>query len=293
MSSRCFPIPRGASIWAMCATTPWAMWWPVQAHPPRLSTSCTRWAGTPSACRPRTRPATRRFIRRAGPRDNIAAMRGRAGSGWGLPSTGRAGWPPAIQLLCPAAEIVPGFLQAGLAYRKEAFVNWDPVDHTVLANERVIDRRGWRSGALVESASFPQWFLKITGMPPTICWPPLASSTAGRRKVRLMQETGSAKSTGAYVQFKLQGRAIGCRSSPPGPTPCSARRFMAVSPDHPGRRGREGRPAKPPSSPNAAPPAPPEAAIEAGEARLSHGDRRPASRSCRARPCRSTSPISC
>src|SRR5579871_4207001 len=52
--------------------------------------------------------------------------------------------------------------KAGLAYRKEAEVNWDPVDQTVLANEQVVNGRGWRSGALVERRSIPQWFLKIT-----------------------------------------------------------------------------------------------------------------------------------
>src|ERR1041384_2835370 len=54
------------------------------------------------------------------------------------------------------------FLAAGLVHRKEAFVNWDPVDHTVLANEQVIDGKGWRSGAPVEKKKLSQWFLKIT-----------------------------------------------------------------------------------------------------------------------------------
>ncbi len=54
------------------------------------------------------------------------------------------------------------FLKAGLAYRKESWVNWDPVENTVLANEQVIDGRGWRSGAPVEKKLLSQWFLRIT-----------------------------------------------------------------------------------------------------------------------------------
>ncbi|HTO81960.1 MAG TPA: class I tRNA ligase family protein, partial [Methylomirabilota bacterium] len=60
------------------------------------------------------------------------------------------------------------FLAAGLVYRKEAFVNWDPVDQTVLANEQVIDGRGWRSGALVEKKLLSQWFLSITKYAPQL-----------------------------------------------------------------------------------------------------------------------------
>ena len=121
------------------------------------------------------------------------------------------------------------FLKAGLVYRKEAFVNWDPVDHTVLANEQVIDGRGWRSGALVEKRKLSQWFLKITAYADDLL---AALKTLDRwpEKVRLMQENWIGKSTGAYVHFQIEGvRSAGDQdrqrpSSPRGPTRCSARR---------------------------------------------------------------------
>ena len=92
-------------------------------------------------------------------------------------------------------------LESGLVYRKESQVNWDPVDMTVLANEQVIDGRGWRSGALVEKRKLNQWFLKITqfaddlleGLNPLDQWPD---------KVRLMQENWIGKSVGLQFSFK-------------------------------------------------------------------------------------------
>lgn len=89
---------------------------------------------------------------------------------------------------------------AGLVYRKESWVNWDPVDHTVLANEQVIDGRGWRSGALVERRKLSQWFFRITdfaedlleGLKDLDQWP---------EKVRLMQENWIGKSTGMRFRF--------------------------------------------------------------------------------------------
>jgi leucyl-tRNA synthetase len=95
---------------------------------------------------------------------------------------------------------------AGLVYRKESAVNWDPVDLTVLANEQVIDGRGWRSGALVEKRKLCQWFLKITdfaeelleGLGTLDTWPD---------KVRLMQENWIGKSTGLEFSFSTSNGA--------------------------------------------------------------------------------------
>ena len=127
-------------------------------------------------------------------------------------------------------------LAAGFAYRKESVVNWDPVDHTVLANEQVIEGRGWRSGALVERRRLSQWFLRITDFADDL----LASlSTLDRwpEKVRLMQEKWIGKSEGARVQFKVRGAA------PPGferievfttrPDTLFGAAFVAIAVDHP------------------------------------------------------------
>lgn len=94
------------------------------------------------------------------------------------------------------------FLKAGLAYRKESEVNWDPVDETVLANEQVIEGRGWRSGALVEKRRLAQWFLKITACSDDLLTA-LKTLTRWPEKVRLMQENWIGKSEGAHVFFKV------------------------------------------------------------------------------------------
>jgi leucyl-tRNA synthetase len=93
-------------------------------------------------------------------------------------------------------------LKAGIAYRKEGVVNWDPVDNTVLANEQVVDGKGWRSGAAVERRKLSQWFLRITdfagdlleGLKGLEGWP---------EKVRLMQQNWIGKSDGAVIEFKI------------------------------------------------------------------------------------------
>jgi leucyl-tRNA synthetase len=94
------------------------------------------------------------------------------------------------------------FWKAGLVERKESWVNWDPVDGTVLANEQVIDGRGWRSGALVEKKKLSQWFLSITKYAPDLLD---ALSTLDRwpERVKLMQSNWIGRSEGARVRFRL------------------------------------------------------------------------------------------
>ena len=95
-------------------------------------------------------------------------------------------------------------LRKGLAYRKNSVVNWDPVDQTVLANEQVIDGRGWRSGALVEKREIPQWFLRITdyaqelldGLDNLPGWPDA---------VKTMQRNWIGRSEGLEIQFNVEG----------------------------------------------------------------------------------------
>jgi leucyl-tRNA synthetase len=91
---------------------------------------------------------------------------------------------------------------AGLVYRKESEVNWDPVDMTVLANEQVIDGRGWRSGALVERRKLSQWFLKITEFADDLL-DGLQSLDQWPEKVRVMQENWIGKSRGLQFRFRL------------------------------------------------------------------------------------------
>ncbi|MEO5775062.1 MAG: leucine--tRNA ligase [Sphingomicrobium sp.] len=92
--------------------------------------------------------------------------------------------------------------EAGLVYRKESEVNWDPVDMTVLANEQVIDGRGWRSGAVVERRKLSQWFLKITDFAEELL-DGLGSLDQWPDKVRLMQENWIGKSRGLQFRFRL------------------------------------------------------------------------------------------
>jgi leucyl-tRNA synthetase len=124
------------------------------------------------------------------------------------------------------------FYKAGLAYRKESWVNWDPVDNTVLANEQVIEGRGWRSGALVEKRKLSQWFFKITDYADDLLqevkkldrWP---------EKVRLMQENWIGKSEGARVRFKITGKSEEVEVFTTRPDTLFGASFVAISANHP------------------------------------------------------------
>ncbi|KAB2944112.1 MAG: leucine--tRNA ligase [Hyphomicrobium sp.] len=128
-------------------------------------------------------------------------------------------------------------LKKGLAYRKSSKVNWDPVDHTVLANEQVIDGRGWRSGALVEQRELTQWFFKITDYADELL-EALQTLEKWPEKVRLMQANWIGRSEGLSVRFALDKK-----TAPKGETEVEVyttrpdtlfgAAFVALAPDHP------------------------------------------------------------
>jgi leucyl-tRNA synthetase len=124
------------------------------------------------------------------------------------------------------------FLAADLAYRRESWVNWDPVENTVLANEQVIDGRGWRSGALVEKRLLAQWFLRITRFADELL-DALKTLERWPERVRLMQEKWIGRSEGARVQFALDGRADRLEVFTTRPDTLFGAAFCALAPNHP------------------------------------------------------------
>jgi leucyl-tRNA synthetase len=124
------------------------------------------------------------------------------------------------------------FLSAGLAYRKESWVNWDPVENTVLANEQVVDGRGWRSDAIVEKRLLSQWFLRVTAYTEELLdaigrldrWP---------ERVRLMQENWIGRSEGARVYFAIAGTGELIEVFTTRQDTLFGASFLALSPNHP------------------------------------------------------------
>jgi leucyl-tRNA synthetase len=124
------------------------------------------------------------------------------------------------------------FLVAGLAYRKESWVNWDPVENTVLANEQVIDGRGWRSGAVVEKRLLSQWFLRITAFTEELL-DALRGLERWPERVRLMQENWIGRSEGARVRFEIAGQNERVAVFTTRQDTLFGASFLAVSPSHP------------------------------------------------------------
>ena len=123
-------------------------------------------------------------------------------------------------------------MKKGLAYRKNAVVNWDPVDQTVLANEQVIDGRGWRTGALVEKREIPQWFLRITdyaqelldGLDTLDGWP---------ESVKTMQRNWIGRSEGLEIAFKVDGEADPLTVFTTRPDTLMGVTFISIAGEHP------------------------------------------------------------
>ncbi len=164
--------------------------------------------------------------------ENIAAMRGQ------LQDMGLSiDWAREIATCQPdyyrhEQKMFLDFLAANLVYRRESWVNWDPVDHTVLANEQVIDGCGWRSGAPVEKRQLAQWFFRITAFSDQLLesldgldrWPD---------KVRVMQSKWIGRSAGARIDFELAGRAAPLEVFTTRPDTLFGASFCALSPHHP------------------------------------------------------------
>ena len=121
-----------------------------------------------------------------------------------------------------------------LVYRKESYVNWDPVDQTVLANEQVIDGKGWRSGAIVERKKLNQWFFKISNFTEELL-SDLSTLNEWPDKVKIMQKNWIGKSFGCEIDFKIEGskeiNSIKCYTT--RPDTLFGFSFLALSVDHP------------------------------------------------------------
>jgi leucyl-tRNA synthetase len=132
----------------------------------------------------------------------------------------------------PQQSLFIDMYNKGLVYRGEAFANWDPIDQTVLANEQVVDGKGWRSGAPVERRKMPQWFFKITHYADQLLadldtlpnWP---------QRVKTMQENWIGKSRGLQFTFKVNGYAPGLEVFTTRPDTLYGATFCAVAPEHP------------------------------------------------------------
>jgi leucyl-tRNA synthetase len=122
--------------------------------------------------------------------------------------------------------------EKGLVYKKNAIVNWDPVDNTVLANEQVVDGRGWRSGALVERKEISQWFIKITAYADELL-NDLDTLDGWPAQVKQMQRNWIGRSEGTEIYFKVENFAKRLKIYTTRPDTLMGTTYLAVAPDHP------------------------------------------------------------
>ena len=129
-------------------------------------------------------------------------------------------------------ELFIDFFNKGLVIRKETYVNWDPVDETVLANEQVIDGRGWRSNAVVERKKLSQWFFNISKFSNELL-EDLDTLSEWPEKVKLMQKNWIGKSVGCEIDFEIDGKEKKVKVFTTRPDTIFGATFLAVSVDHP------------------------------------------------------------
>ena len=122
------------------------------------------------------------------------------------------------------------FFEKGLVYKKKSLVNWDPVDETVLANEQVIDGKGWRSGAQVEIKEIDQWFIKITYYADELL--SSLSEVDWPENVKTMQENWIGKSHGAEIKYQIEGSEECLTAFSTRPDTIFGVSFVAISPNH-------------------------------------------------------------
>jgi len=124
------------------------------------------------------------------------------------------------------------FFKKGIAYKKESYVNWDPIDNTVLANEQVIDGKGWRSGAVIEKKKLSQWFLNITKYSDQLL-SSLEKLKGWPEKVKLMQKNWIGRSEGCEIDFVTNCKDLKIKIFTTRPDTIFGASFVAIAPDHP------------------------------------------------------------
>ena len=124
------------------------------------------------------------------------------------------------------------FFKKGIAYKKESYVNWDPIDNTVLANEQVIDGKGWRSGAVIEKKKLSQWFLNITRYSDQLL-SSLEKLKGWPEKVKLMQKNWIGRSEGCEIDFITNCKDSKIKIFTTRPDTIFGASFIAIAPDHP------------------------------------------------------------